>query len=249
METMPAVLPAPRLLNIGDIRECLADGSHLLLAERRKEAGDRIWSAFEASVRLSLTELGEQTDDPIWISNSPEGLSSQAVAYGVIDPEDRETLLRFLSQRAAVNGQSKSIDLENLRQIEFITERTLDEMKQQQDHQRGSTAQESIMTITSNQFISFASGLTGTNVLTTTGKPFAVAIKGGNIYVTPQSTKLEQRRFTANNIQSALSLYSQSGTLRPTDYSAKIAHSSYFVGILKLYLAQAQQQASVSNQQ
>ncbi len=248
METMTAVLPAPRLQNTTDIRGCLADSSHLLLAGRRKEAADCVWSAFEASVRLSLTELGEQTDDPIRISDSPEGLSSQAVAYGVIDPEDRETLLRFLSQRDTLNGQSKAIDTETLRQIEYITERTLDEMKQQQDHTRRSTAKDNIMTITSNQFISFATGLTGTNVLTATGKPFAVAIKGGNIYVTPQSTKLEQRRFTTNNIQSALSLYSQSGTLRPTDYSTKIAHSSYFVGILKLYLAQAQQ-ASVPNQQ
>lgn len=133
METMTAVLPAPRLLNIGDIRECLADGSHLLLAERRKEAGDRIWSAFEASVRLSLTELGEQTEDPIWISNSPEGLSSQAVAYGVINPEDRGTLMRFLSERDAVSGHSQTIDAETLRQIEYITVRTLDEMKQQQE--------------------------------------------------------------------------------------------------------------------
>jgi hypothetical protein len=105
------------------------------------------------------------------------------------------------------------------------------------------------MTITSTQFIAFAGGLAGTTVLTTTGKPFTVAVKGGSIYVTPQSTGLEQRRFTDNNVQSALSLYSKSASLRPTDYSTKIAHSSYFVGLLNLYLAQAQQQASITNQQ
>ena len=105
------------------------------------------------------------------------------------------------------------------------------------------------MTITSTQFIAFATGLAGTTVLTKTSKPFTVALRGGSIYVTPQSTGLEQRRFTANNVQSGLSVYSQSTSMRPTDYSKKIAHSSYFVGLLRLYLAQAQQQASSTNQQ
>jgi hypothetical protein len=66
------------------------------------------------------------------------------------------------------------------------------------------------MTITSTQFIAFAGRLAGTTVLTTTGKPFTAAVKGGGIYVTLHSTGLEQRRFTANNVQSALSLYSKS---------------------------------------
>lgn len=87
------------------------------------------WTAFEAAVRLSLTDLGQQTDNPIWVSDSPQGLLVQAVAYGVIDPEDREMLLRFLSQRNAVSGQGEAVDAETLRQIEHITKRTLDEMK------------------------------------------------------------------------------------------------------------------------
>ena len=97
---------------------------------RSEQKATSLWTAFEAAVRSSLTDLGQQTDDPIRVSETPQGLLVQAVAYGVIDPEDCEMLLCFLSQRNASNEDGKSPDVDTLRQIEQITQRTLDEMKQ-----------------------------------------------------------------------------------------------------------------------
>ena len=87
------------------------------------------WSAFESAVRLSLAELGERTDRPIWLSDTPHGLASQAVAYSVIDPEDRDVLLRFLQEyEEAAAGKAEMIDRDLLQKVGFFAERTLDEM-------------------------------------------------------------------------------------------------------------------------
>lgn len=235
METMPAILSAPRLLNTAEIRECLADGSPLLLAERRKEAGDRIWSAFEASVRFSLTELGEQTDDPIWISNSPEGLSSQAVAYGVIDPEDREPLLQFLSQRDAARQQNNIIDAETLRQVEYITERTLGEMSSnngaakvvQGDYQ---------MPLTTNDVIAFINAHPGHTYYTTgkQEKPFTVIVNGRKFAYTISSGNIYAQ--TESDMDQLLQKFAQTHSLKPSDYHHPKRQgsrfSSYFVGLM-----------------
>ena len=89
------------------------------------------------------------------------------------------------------------------------------------------------MTVTSNQFYAASQAVGNGIVSTATGKPFTVAVRGADIYVAPQSTKQEQRRSAANNIASALAIYNQTHTLRPSDYSKRIAHSSYFVGLLR----------------
>ena len=87
-----------------------------------------LWSAFESAVRLSLTELGQQTDDPIKISETPQGLSTQAVAYGIIDPEDRGVLLRFLP---IAHGDLKTTDVSLFQEVSRFTKRTLEEIGQQ----------------------------------------------------------------------------------------------------------------------
>ncbi len=107
----------------------MANGQFLIISKREKEATALLWTAFEAAVHLSLTDLGQQTDDPIRVSETPQGLLVQAVAYGVIDPKDREMLLCFLSQRDAVSGPDEAVDAETLSRIEYITKRTIDEMQ------------------------------------------------------------------------------------------------------------------------
>lgn len=77
------------------VRQRIAEGHDLIASRDFVAAASVLWSAFESAVRLSLAELGEQTDRPIWLSDTPGGLTSQAVAYGVIDPKDRDVLLRF----------------------------------------------------------------------------------------------------------------------------------------------------------
>ena len=65
------------------------------------------------------------------LSDTPRGLVSQAVAYGVIDPEDRATLLRFLQvYDEAAPGKAEMIDSDLLQKVGFFAERTLDEMGQ-----------------------------------------------------------------------------------------------------------------------
>ncbi len=110
------------------IRERLANSRHLIATDQLKAASILLWSAFETAVRLSLTDLGRQTDDPIEISETPQGLTTQAVAYGVIDPEDRDVLLRVLP---VAQGNAEDVDTRLLQKLSRFTERTLDEMEQQ----------------------------------------------------------------------------------------------------------------------
>lgn len=133
MQTIVAPPPTIRPLNAAEIRQRIADGRHLIASRQLEAAAVLLWSAFEAAVRLSLNDLGQQTDDPIWISETPYGLSAQAVAYGVIDPEDRDVLLRFLPMRdAAAHGNAEAIGADLLQAVSRFTERTLDEIEQQQ---------------------------------------------------------------------------------------------------------------------
>lgn len=105
------------------------------------------------------------------------------------------------------------------------------------------------MTITLTQFMAFAGRLVGTTVSTKTGQLFTVPVSEGSIYVTPLSTRQVQDPFTTNGVQKALSVYNQTASETPTDYSRHIRHSSYFVGLLKAFLAQARQQAVETAQQ
>lgn len=115
--------------NVAYIRQRISDGRRLVATGQLGAAAVLVWSAFEAAVRLSLEELGQQTDDPIWISGVPAGLCAQAVAYGVIDPEDRDVLLRFLSMNAvASQGSAEPIGASMLQEVSRFTVRTLDEM-------------------------------------------------------------------------------------------------------------------------
>lgn len=232
-ETQMQTLAAPSTIDplvVAGVRMHLMDSQHLIASGQSKFAAIMLWSAFETAVRLSLTDLGQKTDDPIEISETPQGLSTQAVAYGVINPEDRAVLLHFLP---IAHGNAEAIDVSLLQEVSRFTKRTLDEMEQPLKVAEG---KDNDMTITSSQFIAFASSLGASAVLTSTGKPFTLLVQGNSIYVTPHSTGLKQRRFTVNNIVAGLAMYSQTGSLRPTDYSARIAHSSYFVGILQRYL-------------
>jgi hypothetical protein len=123
-------LAAPPIIDpqvAAGIRERLANSRHLIASGQLKVAAILLWSAFEAAVRSSLTDLGRQTDDPIEISETPRGLSTQAVAYGVIDPEDRDVLLRLLP---VAHGDAKAFDVSLLQELSRFTERTLDEMEQ-----------------------------------------------------------------------------------------------------------------------
>ena len=131
MQTMIAPSPTVRPLEAAEIRQHISEGGQLIASGQRVAAAVRLWTAFEAAVRFSLTELGQRTDDPIWISDTPYGLSTQAVAYGVIDPEDRDVLLRFLPMRdAAAHGNAEAIDAGVLEDVSRLAERTLDEMGQ-----------------------------------------------------------------------------------------------------------------------
>lgn len=132
MQTMLAPSPTFRPLEAAEIRQQISEERQLIASGQLETAGIRLWTAFAAAVRLSLTELGQQTDDPIWISDTPHGLSAQAVAYGVIDPEDRDVLRRFLLMRdATVRSNAEAIDANILQEVSRFAERTLDEMKQQ----------------------------------------------------------------------------------------------------------------------
>lgn len=129
MQTITAP-PTAKPGDVADIRQRIADGRHLVASGQLEAAAILIWSAFEAAIRLSLDELGQQTDDPIWVSEVSAGLCAQAVTYGVIDPENRDVLLRFLSARDAAYGNASVIDASTLQEISWFAERTLDEMGQ-----------------------------------------------------------------------------------------------------------------------
>ena len=120
MQTLTAPMKSVSMTG-AEIGQRLTEGKRLIKGNPLKAAA-MLWSAVEAAIRLSLTELGEQTDRPICIVDTPAGLSGQAVAYGVIDPEDREVVLRLVSTSAA--------NTDTLQQAAFITERTLNEMTQ-----------------------------------------------------------------------------------------------------------------------
>ncbi len=122
MQTTLVPTAAGQLHDTAEIRQRLAESERLTKTKHWKVAADLLWSAFEAAVRLSLTQLGEQTDRPIQISDTSSGLSTQAVAYGIIDPADRDSVLRLLSL--------STVDTDVLQQVKQITERTLDEMAQ-----------------------------------------------------------------------------------------------------------------------
>jgi hypothetical protein len=131
MQTLTA---PPKLdpVTVAEVRQALADSQRLIASRQLQAAAVLLWSAFEAAVRISLTDLGQRTDDPIGISDSPYGLCAQAVAYGVIDPEDRAVLLRFLPARdAAAHGDAETIDAGLLQEVSRFTERTLGELEQQ----------------------------------------------------------------------------------------------------------------------
>jgi hypothetical protein len=115
-----------------DIRQHLVEGQRLIGSGQLRSAAVLLWSAFEAAVRLSLTELGRQTGDLIGISDSPYGLCVQAVAYGVIDPEDRDVLMRFVPLlNAAEHVGVETTDAGLLQEVSRFTERALDEMERQ----------------------------------------------------------------------------------------------------------------------
>lgn len=131
MQTMIAPPPTMRPWNVAEIRQHLLEGRQLIASGQLEVAAVRLWTAFEEAVRFSLTELGQTTDDPIWISDTPYGLSAQAVAYGVIDPEDRDVLLHFLSARdTASHGNMEAVDSSILQKVGWFAERTLNEMGQ-----------------------------------------------------------------------------------------------------------------------
>lgn len=110
-------------------RRQIAEGRNLIGSRQFAAAASVLWSAFESAVRLSLAELGEQTGRPIWLNDTPRGLASQAVAYGIIDPEDRDVLLRFLQEYEEVAaGKAEIIDSDLLQRVGFFAERTLNEM-------------------------------------------------------------------------------------------------------------------------
>ena len=112
------------------VRRQLAEGHDLISSRQFAAAASVLWSAFESVVHLSLAELGERTDRPIWRSDTPRGLTAQAVAYGVIDPEDRDVLLRFLQAYDEIaEGKAETIDVSLLQRIDWFTERTLDEIE------------------------------------------------------------------------------------------------------------------------
>ena len=130
MQTMIAPSLEAVLVTAAEIRQSLATSQRLIASQHLEEAAALLWSAFETAVRLSLTDLGK-TEDPIWISDTPLGLSAQAVAYGVIDPQDRDVLLRLLPVLDASHGGAKAVDVGGLQEVSRLTERTLDEMEQQ----------------------------------------------------------------------------------------------------------------------
>lgn len=131
MQTITAPPAAAKLGDADDVRQRIADGYRLISSRQLEAAAMMMWSAFEAAVRLSLDELGRQTDDPIWVSEVPAGLCVQAVAYGVIDPADRDVLLRFLPMiGAASHDSAEAIDVGLLQEVGQFTARTLDEMGQ-----------------------------------------------------------------------------------------------------------------------
>ncbi len=111
-----------QIAGLGEIHQRLEE-VRLLMEAGSFNAPALLWSAFEAAARLSLTELGRQADRPIRIADTPAGLSGQAVAYGVIDPDDRDVVLRLASASAA--------DMDTFQRAAFIMERTLVEMVRQ----------------------------------------------------------------------------------------------------------------------
>ena len=113
---------------VAGVWERLADSRSLIASGQLNLAAILLWSALETAVRLSLTDLGQKTNDPIAISETPQGLSTQAVAYGVINPEDRSVLLRFLP---AAHSDMEAVDLGLLQEVSRFTERTLIEMEHQ----------------------------------------------------------------------------------------------------------------------
>lgn len=83
-----------------------------------------VWSALEAAIRTSLEKLPAS-----FINNSAAALIKQAVAYGLIDPEDYETLIRLLPARnAAAHGFAGQVNPNLLEKVVHITESILAEM-------------------------------------------------------------------------------------------------------------------------
>lgn len=231
MQTLAAPLVIDPLV-VNGVRMRLMDGQDLITTGQLKSAAVLLWSAFETAIRLSLTELGHQTDDPIKISETPQGLSTQAVAYGVIDPQDRSVLLRFLN---FAHGNAEAVDVSLLQEVSRFTERTLDEMNSNSvtveiasgDHQ---------MPVAINDVIAFINTHPGRTYYTTgkSEKPFTVTvndrsfvytISSGNTYPQPRS-----------DMEQLLQRFAQTHSLTPSDYHHPerpgSRFSSYFAGLM-----------------
>ena len=235
MQTMTAPPPTVSLLNAAKIQHLIADGRHLIASGHLEAAAVRLWTAFEGAVRLSLNDLGQHTDDPIWISDTPYGLSAQAVAYGVIDPEDRDVLLHFLSMRdAAAHGSAEAIDVSMLQEVSRFAERTLAEMSSN-DETVEIASGDYEMPITVDDVIAFIGAHPGRTFYTTRQSPFTVVVNGrGFVYTLSTGETYEQAEGDmAQLLQRSVEL---NGSLKAKDYHYSQPEwsrfSSYFVSLM-----------------
>lgn len=123
-EALPVESKSPTI-KFSEIEERIKNSKYLASTGDLRAAVILLFSALEAALRAGLERIPAS-----FINNDSEAIIKQGVAYGLIDPEDYDTLRQLLPVRnAAVHGHAEAVDLDLLTKSTSITQRILAEVK------------------------------------------------------------------------------------------------------------------------
>jgi hypothetical protein len=121
----PAGEPGSATIGFSEIEERIGSSKHLASVGDLQAAVILLWSALEATIRSGLERIPAS-----FINNAPSAILKQGVAYGLMDPEDYDTLNQLLPVRnAAVHGFAEAVDVALLEKSTRITKSILVEAK------------------------------------------------------------------------------------------------------------------------
>ncbi len=120
-------------IGFSEIEGRIGNSKYLASVGELQAAVILLWSALEATLRNGLQRVPAS-----FINNVPAAILKQGVAYGLMDPEDYETLNRLLPVRnAAVHGFAAAVNVDLLEQATRITKNVLAEVKELSDPPEG----------------------------------------------------------------------------------------------------------------
>ena len=112
-------------IGFSEIEERINSSKHLASVGDLQAAVILLWSALEATLRNGLERVSAS-----FVNNVPAAILKQGVAYGLMDPEDYNTLSRLLPVRnAATHGFAATVDVDLLEKSTHITKSILAEVK------------------------------------------------------------------------------------------------------------------------